>query len=262
VAERERAYVIETPSYLGVDEIVLGAPRFVAADLQHRRLIDLLEKRTLETVKAWFARLSRPEAIQILVMDMWQPYKIATIEQLPHAKIVIDRFHVVRRFHEVTEPIRQAIRASLPLDQRRQLKHDYKLLFKRERDLSESELLILESWTGRCPLLHSLFRLKEEFHDLYEAADEQEAWDRYLAFLGHIPPALQEAFIPLQLTIEEWGEYIFNYWSVPRRLTNGFVEAKNRCIRDANRAGYGLSLRTLRAKMLFSSNPPAPSPDH
>jgi transposase len=61
------------------------------------------------------------------------------------------------------------------------------------------------------------------------------------------------------LTIEEWGQEIFAYFSIEVPLTNGFTEAQNRLIRDASRTGFGIGFRTLRAKLLFSSTNTSPT---
>lgn len=112
--------------------------------------------------------------------------------------------------------------------------------------------MILESWTGFLPILHDLYRLKEEFFGIYDASCEQDAYERYLAWEQHIPQSLSEAFLPLQLTVEEWGNELFGFFRIDEPLTNAFTERANLSIREATRITFGLSYQTLRAKLLFS----------
>jgi hypothetical protein len=154
--------------------------------------------------------------------------------------------------NDVVETVRKSLRASLKPAQAKQLKQDRKILLMRERDLTAHQRMILESWTGFVPVLHDLYRLKEEFFSIYDAGCEQDAYERYLAWEQHIPPSLSEAFLSLQLTVEDWGDELFGYFRIDEPLTNAFTERANLAIRESTRITFGLSYQTLRAKLLFS----------
>lgn len=258
----EQAYVLTAPTALGMDEINVERMRAVLTDLDNRHLLDILETRDAESVKAWLLRLPERERIQVVVMDMWRPYKQVVQEILPTARIVVDKFHILRLVNGVVENVRKATREALPPAQRKMLKHDRKLLLKREKDLTEHQRLIVESWTGIAPLLHDTYVLKEEFFSIWNAMSEQDALNRYVQWQSHIPPALQESFLSLQLTMETWGQEIFAYFTLPQAFTNAYTESNNRAIRDAHRLGRGYSFRVLRAKLLFGKRPLQPRVKH
>lgn len=46
-------------------------------------------------------------------MDMWRPYKDAVNLVLPHAIIVIDKFHVVKMANEAVEKGRKDLRSQM-----------------------------------------------------------------------------------------------------------------------------------------------------
>lgn len=46
-------------------------------------------------------------------MDMWVPYRDAVQTVLPDARIVIDKFHVVRLSNEAVEKVRRSLRRQL-----------------------------------------------------------------------------------------------------------------------------------------------------
>ncbi len=192
-----------------------------------------------------------PTILQAVCMDHWNPYRQSVREVLPAAKVVVDHFHVVRQVNEIVETVRKSIRQGLSEAQRRQLKQDHRILQKREKDLTPQQRLIVESWTGFVPVLSDLLRVKEAFYAIYDASEKQEAYERYMAWEASIPPVLYEAFLPLLLTIEEWGQEIFAFWELPVTLTNAFTERTNLSIREATRITFGLGYRTLRAKLLF-----------
>jgi transposase len=252
ISHLERDYVIQTPRYLGIDEIYIeDAPYCVLTDLERRCVIDLLAKRDMESVKRWLTQLVSPEKVEAVAMDLWNPYRLAVREVLPQALIVADKYHVLCLANDVVEVVRKSIRATLTPAQQKQLKQDRKILLKRGRDLTPHQRMILESWPGFVPLLNDLYRLKEEFFAIYDAGCEQDAYERYLAWQHHIPPPLAEAFLSLQLTVESWGDEIFAFFHIDVPLTNAFTERANLSIREATRVTFGLTFRTLRAKLLF-----------
>jgi transposase len=72
---------------------------------------------------------------------------------MPDARIVIDKFHVVRMANNAVEKVRKILRESLTLKQRRGLMHDRFVLLKRERELNDKEQLLLSGWTTNYPEL-------------------------------------------------------------------------------------------------------------
>lgn len=80
-----------------------------------------------------------------------EPYRRAFQTVLPQARIVVDKFHVVRMANEALEKIRKGLRKELKPNQRRTLKGDRKILLKRAHDVSDRERLIMETWTGAFP---------------------------------------------------------------------------------------------------------------
>lgn len=252
VSRLEQEYVIQTPRYLGIDEIYVEDHIYcVLTDIEHRYIVDLLPKRDMESVKKWLGRLQNKDRVTCVTMDLWNPYRLAIQAILPKASIIADKYHVVRQANEVVETVRKSLRETLSPAQAKQLKQDRKILLKRAKDLTPQQRFILESWTGFIPLLHDLFEVKEQFFCIYDAGSEQDAYERYLTWQQQIPSRLSEAFQPLQQTVAAWEKEIFAFFATEEPLTNAYTERANLSIREATRICYGLDYRTLRAKLLF-----------
>lgn len=54
-------------------------------------------------------------------MDMWKPYKDAVNTILPHAKVVVDKFHVVRMANQALDNVRKSLKAHMSQKERRTL---------------------------------------------------------------------------------------------------------------------------------------------
>lgn len=250
VAKLESQIKFETPQWLGMDEIYLIKPRGVIANVQDNTMIDLLVNRNKETIIHYLSNLKGKEQVKYVTMDMWKPYREACQQVIPQAKIIIDKFHVVRMANNALESVRKSLRESLTTKERRLLMHDRFILLKRERDLNEEEILLLSGWTLNYPLLGEAYRLKESFYGIYDATSKVEAQQRYQSWLQSIPSELLLDFADLTRACENWHPWIMNYFD--HRITNAYTESLNSLIRATNRKGRGYSFEALRAKMLFS----------
>jgi transposase len=250
IQELEQATHIATPTIMGMDELyVIHQARGVITNLEAGTVVELLRDRKKQTVMRYLSQLKEREHITVVCMDMWQPYREAVRQCLPAATIVIDKFHAVKMANIALEQVRKQVRAVLDEKQRRTLMHDRFVLLRRRSELQEKDVLILESWTKTFPVLGRAYELKEAFYEVWEAPNKYQAYERYLAWQEQITPEVADAFIPIALTIEEWGDELFAYFD--HKVTNAYTEALNGLARVANRLGRGYSFDVLRARVLY-----------
>ena len=92
-----REYQFETPKWLGIDKIhIIRKPRLVLINVERRTIYDIKTNRNKEIVIQRLSEISDRTYIEYVTMDMWKPYKDAVNTVLPHAKVIVDKFHVVR----------------------------------------------------------------------------------------------------------------------------------------------------------------------
>ena len=153
--------------------------------------------------------------------------------------------------NESLERVRRSLNESLPGKVRIGLKHDRKLLTMREHELNDHLQLIVSGWLRSFPLLEAAYKLKEDYFQVYDAANRDDALERYNTWEKSIPPELAHAFKAIPVAWRSWRPYILNHFD-NARLTNAFTESMNAKIRKMYRDGHGYSFETLRAKVLFS----------
>ena len=258
VIELEKAYHVVTPKWLGIDEIhIIKQARCVLTNMDRKAIIDILPNRNKETVKKYLFQLPKREHIQNVCMDMWNPYRDAAQSVLPGRQIIVDKFHVVRMANQALETVRKSLRSKLTDRQLRTLVHDRLILLKRKRDLKMDEIIKLESWINNYPSLGAAYRLKEDFYDIWDSVDRQEAEERYLMWASTIPSDMLDSWAFLLTAIRNRRDEIFAYFDQPQHITNAYTESINNVIRFSNRMGRGYSFDALRAKMLFSGITPS-----
>ena len=167
INELERTVRFDTPKWMGIDEIHLIKPRGVITNIQNNTVVELLPNRNKETIIKYLSQLKGKEHIQYVAMDMWRPYRDAVEIVLPQARVVIDKFHVVKMANEALERVRKSFRESLSPKQRRGLMHDRFVLLKCESELNDKEILLLSGWLNNYPELALAYRLKEDFFNIY-----------------------------------------------------------------------------------------------
>ena len=250
VNELEKTIRFETPKWIGIDEIHLVRPRGVIANIQNNTIVELLTNRNKETMINYLSGLDGHQQVQYVAMDMWVPYKDAVELVMPQAKIVIDKFHVVKMANEAFEKVRKSYRESLTPKQRRGLMHDRFVMLKREQDLNDHEVLLLSGWLKNYPELGLAYRLKEDFFKIYDAKTPKQALARFAAWERAVTHEVRDAFSDLIRAWRNWQPYILNYFDHP--ATNAYTECLNGLLRIMDRLGRGYSFEALRAKILFA----------
>lgn len=239
------------PKWIGIDEIhLIGKPRCVITDITNKTVIDFLPNRNKQTVIDYFTWMRGRRNIECVTMDMWRPYKDAVNYMCPDARVIVDRFHVVKMANKALDDIRKSIRVNLTAKERKLLMRSRYILLRRQSQLSEKDVETLDEWSKSFPELSNAYTLKEMFFDIWESPSRYDAVEQYHAWLSLVTEDVFPAFKDVITAMNNWHEEIFNYFDVP--ITNAYTEGLNSLIRQANRAGRGYSFEVLRAKLLLT----------
>jgi transposase len=254
----------EFPIRVAVDECYVdGVARFVVTDLDHRRTFEMLPKKDMLTVSRFLIQLPHPERVEVVAMDMCRPYRDLVRRFLPKAKIVVDKFHILRMANVAVMTVRRGIREGLPdarraecMPNRSPLKGKGKrcrfLLLKRAYRLGDREKETLKEWKEEYPEIKAAHEFKEEFYNIWNALDRRSAerhYDDWARRVRRQQPVVAEAFQPLLRAVSNWREEVFNYFD--HRVTNGQAEARNNVIKSMQRQGRGYDFETVRTRMLY-----------
>src|SRR5438045_3313955 len=93
----------------------------IVSDPDNRRVVEVLEGRRRRVVERSLRSLSAVErqAIRAVSIDPYDAYRQAVRQELPHAQIVCDPFHLVRGANEALDTVRRQ-RQRQPAPRRRQ----------------------------------------------------------------------------------------------------------------------------------------------
>ncbi len=229
---------------LGIDEIALKKRHkqyvLVLSDLERRCVLAVLPDRKKATLEAWFDHLSadQRQAIRLVSIDLWEPYRQAVQTKLPHARLVADRFHVMQQLNERLTQLRRALQRRADEATRELLKGTRWLLVKNRAELSTEEETRLQRVLAACPQLRAAYLCKEEFRLIFERLQERAQAERFLrAWLWQAEQSGDRYLRKFAKTLRRWWEEILNYFV--ERTSNGFVEGMNHAIRVIIQRAYG-----------------------
>lgn len=246
----ERRIDFPTPEWLGIDEVHTPRDaRCILTNLKDGTVFDFLPSRGKEMVANYLEAIPDKETIRVVCIDMWRPYREVVREVLPHATIVIDRFHVVRMVTKAMERVRIATGRRLKKEERLRLMHDRFILLKHREKLTDEERETLRYWLFVYLDLKRVYDLKEAFYDIYESATREDAEQKYQRWKASIPDDLGNIFKDVTRPFDFWKREILAYFEWP--ATNGITEALNNTVTTIVRKGRGYTFEALRAKLLY-----------
>jgi transposase len=263
----------EPSEVIGVDEVRRGKRTWerdpetgkwrIAADRWHVGFVDVtgdqgllgqVEGRDATGVAAWLR--SRPEgwkaAVRYVAIDMCAPFRAAVRRALPHARVVVDAFHVVQLAGRHLAGLRR--RCTWALRGRRARKGDPEweirgLLRRNTENLTHEQRdtlvrtltgmgtygrWILKGWHAK-EKLRALLRLTARHSHTYP--DRSAISNARYDFMTHCLDSRQPELITLARTVEDWWDGIENY--IHTGITNAASEGNNRLIKLEARNAFG-----------------------
>ncbi len=255
IAELEATVKYETPTILGIDEVHLaGEYRCVLTNLSTNSVFQILEYRTQPVLKDFFKSMPDKESVEWVCTDMWRPFKASFGQYLPNARLVIDKFHVVKMASEALETMRKQYQVELTKRERLFIKKSIRwITLKRPSSLNKDEIEDLAVIRQQIPHLAQAYDFKEAFYRIYDVPTKELAMGFFEAWDNSLPPKGMEPFEALAKTVRRHYEDIFSYWDAPHRITNAYTEALNGLMKISNRLGRGYSYEMIRAKTLYAA---------
>lgn len=248
----------KAPITLAMDEFAVrkgkGVNKYnlaIANPTEHR-LLDILPNRYQDTVEKYLDSFENKNHVKCVAIDMWRPYKRAIEKILPHAAIVVDKFHVVRNVMWALDRVRKRIVEGDP-ELRKKLKKSRYLLLKNNEDLDPEgqqkllDLLTCSEELKQAYLFKEWFRIWYHDHSYNTAAYHLEDW------LTAAKSSTIKEIAYVAKTVTYWKKEILNYFKY--QVTTGFLEGMNNKIKTIKRMAYGFRAPgILRAKILLTNH--------
>lgn len=230
--------------HLAIDEIAVAkGHRYltVVLDLNSGAVVFVGDGKGAAALKPFWKRLKGSKAkIEAVAMDMSAAYREAVSTHLPGAKIVFDRFHVMKLFNEKLSDLRRALhREATDVLQKKVLKGTRWLLLKAAENLDEEkdERGRLNEALALNQSLAVAYYLKEDLRQFWEQPGKKFGT---LFLDGWIKRAEASGIKMLQQMAQTLAAHrsgLLAYHDV--MLTSGPMEGTNNKIKTMKRQAYG-----------------------
>jgi transposase len=246
---RKRRY--PWPKAIGLDEHYFKKnpqkrfPEFVSIVVDHtnKRVFELVDGRTGDDLNAALRDIPGRENVEWATIDLSTTYRSFIKNHFPNAKIVADKFHVLRLLHPVLNKQRKAIagdRRTNPIG---------RLLLRNGKDLSFFERSAVYRWLEDHPELKEIYSAKEALFGFYRIKGADRARRAFIAMCDRFGRSTSRDVKRLRRTLLAWQSEILNYFVKP--LTNGRVEGFNGKAKLIRKRAYGYrSFRNYRLRLL------------
>ncbi|MNK01154.1 Transposase [compost metagenome] len=246
---RERRDGFKWPEVLGIDEHFFrrgqGFSEFVTVftDIKKKRLFEVALGKNTKTLIEQIGEIPGRENVKIVAIDMSKTYRSLIKQMFPNAKIVADKFHVLRLITPALIKRRKDIHGH-----RQDLRTRRQLLRNRMK-LDYFERSDIDRYLKDHPELDELYRWKERLHEFYRTKGIKRAERAYQVMMDGMSKSSSEPVQKLMKTFRTWKEEILGYFE--NSITNAFTEQTNNRGKLVQKRGYGYkSFRNYRLRIL------------
>ncbi|MEK7351389.1 MAG: transposase, partial [Nitrospirota bacterium] len=190
--------------------------------------------------------------IQLAAMDRWKPFRASLRRHAPQARVIFDKFHIVRHLGEALDAVRR-----LAAKDRAFIKGQRSTLLSHREHLSRDGRRSLTKLLKANKRLHTTYLLKESFGQLWDYQTESGArafftrWEQSLKWQRLTP---YETFAAM---IDRHWDGIASYCHPENKVSLGLVEGLNNKIRVLQRRAYGYRDEDyLKLKIVAAFLPP------
>ena len=244
------------PRVLGIDEHFFTRKQGYATtlcDLGKHRIYDVLLGRSEKSLEGPMADLIDKDKVRVIVIDLSETYRGICRKHFPNAKIVADRFHVIRLVNHHFLKVWQAFDP-----EGRKNRGLLSLMRRHENKLKDIQRLKLMQYFEKFPALGIIWEFKQKLCRLLLIKQRTKRQCRrlvriYLNYVQKLKESGFEAFVTLGKTLESWSQEIVRMWRFTKN--NGITEGFHTKMEMITRRAYGFrnfENYRLRVKALCS----------
>jgi len=239
------------PSVLGIDEHFFTRRKGYATtfcDLARHHVYDVVLGRSEASLESYLIHLEGKSEVRLVCMDLASVYRALVRKHFPNARIVADRFHVIRLINQhflacwrELDPASAKNRGLLSLMRRHR------------RHLSPEQWQRLDRYLATQPALDQIYRFKQRLADLLLHKHQSRRRchrlaPRLLRAIDQLRQSGLAQLVQLGDTLYSWREEVAMMWRYTRN--NGITEGFHNKMELISRQAYGFrNFQTYRLRV-------------
>jgi transposase len=231
---------LQCPQILGIDEHTIhGKQRFATTfcDLRNHKVFDVVEGKSQPSLESFLKCLLGRDKVRVVCIDLSSSYRSLIERYFPQAKIVADRFHVVKlvtyHFMNLARQITPAIKYQRGI---------LNLLRMNPKNLTIEQNEQLNDWLKNQPVMAILYQEMQALRALMNHKHQNAKACKGLArklldFIERLSTSGFENMKTLAQTLQSWIDPIARMWRFTKN--NGITEGFHRKMKLIQRRAYG-----------------------
>jgi transposase len=229
---------------IAIDEISVGkGHRYVTLvlDLESGAVVHVGQGKGGDALTAFWKQLRSSGAkVEAVATDMSPAYIDSVVTHLPKARLVFDRFHVMKLFNDKLSDLRRELyREASHMLHKDVLKGTRWLLLKRPENLDprrNKQTRLDEALRLNQPLATAYY-LKEDLAEVWEQEDQETAQAFLLDWIAQAETSGIRMLMTMARTLRTHAWQILSYYDYP--ISTGPLEGTNNKIKTMKRQAYG-----------------------
>lgn len=234
---------LKSVRHIGIDEFAVRRGhvyKTIVVDMETGRIVHVGEGKGKEALVPFWEKVRRKKVrIQSVSTDLSAAFVASVMENAPQAKIVFDRFHVVKLMNDVVDEIRRKEYAmEKNLDKRKVIKGTRWLLLARGKDdMDETCRTRLEKALSLNKRIAAAYYLKEQLSLIWQQKDKEEAEEMLYDWARQARESKSVPLLRIANTLLAHRTGILAWYDC--KTTNARVEGINNKIKVMKRVAYG-----------------------
>ena len=230
----------QCPTVLGIDEHSFSRKQGFATtlcDLRNNNIFDIVKGRSEADLASYLNALPGKHRVKVVCIDLSSTYRNIVKKYFPNARIVADRFHVIRLMQHQCMMTYRELAAHI--------KHNrgiLALLRTKPQNLSDKKIIQRDDFLAQHPAIAAIYQFQQQLHQLLMNKTCNKDYCKTLApQLLHMIAALQQSpfkyLRTLGRTLDSWKNEIACMWRFSKN--NGITEGFHRKMKLIQRRAYG-----------------------
>ena len=244
---------LPAPRAIGIDEISIRKGhnyRVIVSDLDRERPIWVGgEGRKEADIDLFFKALGEKKSarIELAAMDMWKAFRNSVMKNAPNARIIYDKFHIMRHLSKALDEVRRSEYKRLSGKDRSYIKGQRYTLLSRRKNLSLNGRRALKKLLEANRRLNTAYLLKETFGQLWDYRTERGARAFFERWQDSLKWQRLQPYRRFAELIESHWDGIASYCHPEHKVSLGLVEGiksygRKWCLTELKKAAYQVEM--------------------
>jgi transposase len=228
------------PQVMGIDEHFFTKKKGYATticNLKTHKVYDVTLGRSETALDGYFRALKGKDNVQVVVMDLSRTYRNIIEKHFPNAKIVSDRFHVIRLVNH------HFLKVWADIDPKGRKNRGLLSLMRRHKwNLRPEQVDNLYSYLKNLPGLKEIYDFKQDLVKLLLTKKQTQYQCKslipmFLDFVYKLKDSALQSLVTLGKTLESWREEVVRMFRFTKN--NGITEGFHNKMETISRRAYG-----------------------